>query len=58
MVVMFILAWVAGMAKFHNLKSAFIHIEMDISFFKIGSNGFPDFCLRVSFFNGLPGGNS
>lgn len=34
--------WVSGVKKFHNVEAALIHIEMNVSFFKIGGVGFPN----------------
>ena len=41
--------------KFIYVKAAFIYIEMDVSFVKIWSAGFPDFCIRIESFDGDPG---
>lgn len=40
--------------EFHNVKTAFVHIKMNIPLFKIGRVGFPNFCFRVQCLNGLP----
>ena len=34
--------WVSRVKKFHNVEAALIHIEMNVSFFKIGGVGFPN----------------
>ena len=40
--------------ELHNMETAFVHIEMDIPLFKIGSVGFPDLRFRVQSLDGLP----
>ncbi len=40
--------------KLYDVESAFINIEMNIPFLKIGSTCFPHFRLRVKRFDALP----
>ena len=40
--------------KLIDLKAAFIYIEVNIAFFKIGCTGFPNLGFRVHFLHRLP----
>lgn len=42
------------MIEFHNVKSAFIDIEVDVPFLKIGGAGLPYGCFRMQCFDSLP----
>lgn len=50
--------WVSGVKKFHNVEAALIHIEMNVSFFKIGDVGFPNPHGGIPLLYGLPRGKS
>ena len=39
---------------FNDMETAFVYIEMDVAFFKIGSTGFPYQCVRMHLLNGIP----
>lgn len=39
-----------------DLEAAAVHVEMDVAFFEVRGDGFPDFNLRMKRFHGLPSG--
>ena len=39
--------------EFHNVKTAFVHIEMNVPLLKVRCVGFPYFRFRMQFFDGL-----
>ena len=40
--------------KFHNMKATLVYIEVDISLFKVGRVGFPNYRIRIQGFCCLP----
>ena len=44
--------------EFHNVKTAFVHIEMNVPLLKVRCVGFPYFRFRMQFFDGLPCGEA
>lgn len=41
--------------EFHDVKSALVDIEMDVSRLKVRHTGLPDLCFRIKAFDFLPG---
>ncbi len=41
--------------KLDDMETAFIDIEMDVSYLKVRRTGFPDFCIRIQPLNFFPG---
>ena len=46
--------FVFGIIEFHYVKTAAIHVKMNISLFKIRGNGFPNPCFRIQLFKLFP----
>ena len=56
LIIMLIVATVMFIAKFDDVKAAFVHIKIDISFFKIRRYGFPYERFVMFLFNRVPSG--
>ena len=40
--------------EFYHMEAAFVNVEVDVSLFKVGRMGLPNFCFRVQCLNRLP----